>query len=85
MNEGIFGIAYGAVLKAFRTRIKYGQGASKVNFETVVLGTTDTTTGMLRSPGGAAPALNYADLVLQVPYIAGRRAARWQSARTKCR
>jgi len=74
MNEGIWGIAYGAVMKAFRTRIKYGQGASKVNFEAVVLGTTDNTTGMIRSPGGAAPALNYADLVLQVPYIMGRRA-----------
>lgn len=73
MNQGLFSWAYGAVLDTYRRRIKYGQGASKVNFEAVVLGTTDNTTGMLRSAGGAAPALSYADLVLQVPYIAGRR------------
>lgn len=72
MNEGLFGIAYGAVLKAFRQRVKSGQGASQQYSECVVLGTTDTTSPMSRSTGAGAPAADVCDLVLQVPYAIGR-------------
>jgi len=72
VNEGLFGIAYGAVLKAFRQRVKSGQGASQQYSECVVLGTTDTTSPMSRSTGAGAPAADVCDLVLQVPYAIGR-------------
>jgi hypothetical protein len=71
MNAGLFGAQYGAPLTAVRMRVKLGQGASQVMFDTLVLVTTDNTTPTSKSSGATVGA-DVTDLVIAVPVSVGR-------------
>ena len=68
LNEGFFGISYGAVLSAYRRLFKVGQGASQVMGEAIVLGTSDVTGPTVASKGSGAPVKNVPHFVIQLPY-----------------
>jgi hypothetical protein len=72
MNEGLFEFSHGAPLEARRVRYKFGQGASQVYGEALVIRNTDFSTPMLRSVGAGAPVADVTDFVLAVPVAAGR-------------
>lgn len=72
MNEGLFAESYGAPLRAYRQRIKIGQGNTQAWSEALVLATSEVTPPMPRSLGSGAPTNDVCDLVLQVPYQVGR-------------